>query len=775
MSSKNLFSTPMRSCALSLLAIGVFCFQVHGQGLDSMENLYSQFACVDMDSGATKLPENLFNLDSILALPSGGVNAPVNLDSFTQWSFYRRNISPEGSISLESFATNYQDPFTLSEKMYTRIYGSPGITLGNLPFRVDFFLTTEPNTLYNSNNVNLSFDVEQFKNKLRDQKMQSVASLASKKQVLGTKKSQLEVYKEELDTKLSERLLQLDSFTDLVDSYQVRSHINTTLTDKLPDTTRLRKEINSMVNPYSDSLQHQADSNFRYRSTIYIDRRDSLHKTREEVLTQYHQKQAEIELLRKRIDQVDSVLTTLKNIDSVIGVRTEQLTSNATNPTRYRVFASRNKKLQKLISLFDKIETLELGINYPVINQYSINGIPTKGVNLSFNHKNNRLQYVGGKTINTLINTFGLDQPGPEFTRNVHALAWSHRRAKTEFKVSTTTMWDNANDAPAHLNLVQTLDYAWQVTQRVNLSLGSAHSTYDENRTSNSETPQELSIFQSQLYQSAFHSELRARLDGKSKLKVRAERIYPGFMNLANPFMRSGYDQIDAKIDRKFFKRRLHVAGSYKHFQDNILGNNQGTNTMQGYGFSMRTALKKYPNVFIQHNPYEQGNNHPDSLFRTNTQLSVTSVGVIYTKKGTKGVTNILGSATRSYIDFNKPEEVPVENRFFTLSANTQRKTLRMGLNAYRNTSLPSVDTLNYSGVRIDLEKTVKKTMKLTCSAFGDLYDSGSYRYLTTLGVTYVKKKTSVTLNGSVGEVHKLFGLDQKRVLSCGMIVHRRL
>ena len=68
-----------------------------------------------------------------------------------------------GSLRIENYGTNLQNPLQLNEPMYSRFYFTPSVSLFGLPFTTDLYFTTEDNSLYNSNSISLSFDIWKFK------------------------------------------------------------------------------------------------------------------------------------------------------------------------------------------------------------------------------------------------------------------------------------------------------------------------------------------------------------------------------------------------------------------------------------------------------------------------------------------------------------------------------------------------------------------------------------------------------------------------------------
>lgn len=685
----------------------------------------------------------------------------IDLKSHDSLGLYKK-LSPRlsGSIEVESFATNYQDPFTLSEKVYTRLFGSPTLSIASLPFTADFYVTTESQTVYNSNSLSLRFNPSQFKNNLESKAGQKLKSLEASKDVLEQKKQRLAKEKNQLG-------IEIEKYKSALELQKSKLDITKWDTPNLDSVVLQKKNtLKQKAQHYRDSTVSNAKSNVdSVQSKYAVDTvmlRDSIAS-----FEQYQQLNQSYQKLLKLYNQLDSLYNTVSKADSSTKERMDKYKALG-NPNEIKNKATKYKP-SKLIRIASKLEYLDLGISYPFFNKYSLNGVPVNGISTGVSLNNVTLKLASGKTIDTRINSFGLDQPRPSFTRNIQGVFFSKQTQLSLFETSTTALWDSKSADEPKLNSVQTLSFQRMIGRKLSLFINTAHSIYSDNYKIPSEKLDHPSFLVSRLYQSALEVKGKFKLDGNSKLSGEVKRIYPGFMNLSNPFMRSGYDELKFQVDRKFLKRTIHLSANYKQFSDNVLGHELSTNRMNGYGISLRTAFKKGPNFFAQHAPYEQGNNHPDSLFRTQNQLSVTSLGVIYLKQLNKTKLSVIGNITRSHIDFNRGE-APVENRFYNTMVNLTTKNTSISVSVYRNESLPYIDSLNYWGARMNCGQIGTKKLNFSSEIFLDYFDSDDFRYnwVTTVKIA-ATSKISGELNMGLGRINGLFGLERKDIYSAGL------
>ncbi len=686
-----------------------------------------------------------------------------------------------GEIVSESFVTNYQDPFTVSEKAYSRLYGNPTVEVGKLPFTVDFFVTTEPNTIYNSNTVNLRFNTEQFKQNIRQTASNKLREAQRKKNELGDLTFDLENQKKRLGGELDKQKNQLGSVEARLKGLEDQAKNKTPVAPELPDTDHLseavRRQAENQWNKQQQTLELKGDSTIASLKRSYMSE-EALNKLDSNQRKEYLRKKEQHEKIQARYNEalktyqfIDSIYQMVQKADSIASGKLDEVKTQYAQPDLLKAKAIEKLKSKKLASLVSSVDYFEVGINYPFFSKLSLNGSPSRGLNSSFTFGNNQLKVVAGKTINNRMNTFGLGQPNPVFDRNVQGVSYRKDNRRGFWEISNAVLWDPSNFDEPKRNIIQTLTWQRRLGKKLDLEVNSAHSIYSDNIHMEEISPSDVTFFEQRMNGSAIGAKANYRLDGQSKLKVEGQRVYPGFINLSNPFMRNGYDEYKGQLDRKFFKRKLHTSVFYKHFSDNITGIQESTNTMDGYGITMRTNFRKSWNFFAQHAPYEQGNNHPDSIFRTNNQLSVTTAGAIYMKKFEKSNIMFMSNYTRSHIDFNKGE-APVENQFYNAMLTVTRPKILASLNAYRNESKPRIDTLNYSGLRLEIGQQAKGKVQFSTNLFFDYYDSDDYRYNWTTSAQYNGwKKFQIMSSFGLGRIEGLFGLESKDIYSGQLLI----
>lgn len=701
------------------------------------------------------------------------------------WSTFKPNLS--GTLVSESYYTNFLDPFTRSELAYSRLYGSPSVDIAGLPFNMDFFVTTEDNSFYNSNYFRFQFDLNRYKQNVRknledqlnkqleekkalgkdlvhiNQEKKALASkVDTKKQELENLKSQFteEQLKQDLDEKLKSNL-------DLEKrKAELKRRITSELQELIPDTAELRREIEQRL---KDSLRG-------YSSDQRLTKiQDSIAKL-----------QQQLEQAEELYSQAQETYTKLKQVDSLFSDSLANLRSQLQNPSFWIERGKKTKAYEKLKKPLESVKRLEFGLTQPYFSEYSLNGIPVKGLDIGLAFEHNDLDIAVGRTFRLEDNTFGLNQPQPNFTRNIIGINSKQKLGKKHsISIGSVSLFDNPNDDKRKLNTIHTLASEHKLGKKTRLNIQASHGWLNDLGISSPEIIIESgeewtqSGFESRLAQFynqlALETQAEIQLSRKLETELTYQRVNPGFITLGNPYLRSNFQELDAKVKAKIFNRKIRLTTFYKSFNDNITHLSSTTNQMQGYGIAARSNFKKSINFFVQHSPYQQGNNNPDTMFRTDNQLAVTTANLIYAKqfKG-KSLTAVV-SFVNSTVDFRGGQQ-QIANQMYMFNTSYSTKHLIASTTFTRNLAKPLVDTLNFYGLRIGINQLSSKKVNFSLNSFVDWFDSGAIRNQSILQARFnIKSKLEISLNGEWGYIHNIYGVENKQVYGGRMIMRYNL
>ena len=353
-------------------------------------------------------------------------------------------------------------------------------------------------------------------------------------------------------------------------------------------------------------------------------------------------KAEQITRMMDEYDQKKQMLEQLRQMDS--------LDANATldklNDPQF-VKAQLNDKYgnSKLANTLMSVQKFQIGVAYPTYSDFTLNGVPVKGIDLHLANGKKFYGFTVGRS--TMDNFSSFTTTRPDFKRNTMAMRYGvGDESKSHIVFEALHMKDMLSSLPETYspkqNTVYTVGGQYVFKEIVRVKGAIARSKYktdihqgesivmlDSQIISNPDKFPE----DHQLANSAFDLEAEVTPTKTTTIEASYKRINPAFKSLGNPFMRTNIREYEINAEQKFWKNRIRTSVFYKNNQDNVMETNRTTNNMKGYGFKLETKFKKYPNLFVMHSPYQQGNNHPDSFLRTQNNFSLTTATVTYSKR----------------------------------------------------------------------------------------------------------------------------------------------
>ena len=159
--------------------------------------------------------------------------------------------------------------------------------------------------------------------------------------------------------------------------------------------------------------------------------------------------------------------------------------------------------------------------------------------------------------------------------------------------------------------------------------------------------------------------------------------------------------------------------------------------------------------------PYEQGNNHPDSLFRINSKFSILTAGMTYRKgKRTKYFLMVYGSQSR----------MQFTDTFFaivrTLSVSQDLsigKKLTVGMGSTFTRTFPSVDSTQANIHQARINYKIGKSTSISLNGFSSQFLNGAYRRGGSFTVSApTGKHLKISIKAGYDHYYKLWGVDNK-------------
>lgn len=737
-----------------------------------VQNLSIKVCAQTIDSAKIKIP---FSVDSTknvahAKIDSGLVELKTNIvqnvngvkpDSNTLKKFLIPVV--KGRVGLEAYHTTFQNPRMLNEPQYLRLSGNTSVSLGGLPFLVDFYKTSEKQTLYNSNYIKAKFDYQTFINgitKQWEQKLQAASSSAnmSKYQSIGIDKLNTEMEQQKgalnnqqalLEAKLKEQQeAYIQKYKNQADSF----------------AQGYKDSLTSEIGQRQDSMTKIAHSKSRLADSMQLERiKNDTHRIAER-MRQIEAKKQELQDNKKQLDSTIAVDTAKYNYYKNL---LENPEANASAWLKEQDFPS------QLIFL-SKLKDFQTGIINPFIHNYSISGVSMKGIQSSLALGKNTLNFTGGKAIiadfssyNRTNNKYERMFVGAGFdwkiNKNISINIFGH------FASDPKNQFTKENRL-ARQNGVLGFEALYQPNKWPKLDISYAKSTYKtlNNIVSNSNyvSSGDYSFAQQTMSTGAYKILAEKNIIKGITLEGSTQMVGPRFKNLGNPFMRVNFMEHIAKTKFVFFKNQINASAFYKTMRDNPLKINEVTNTTSGYGLSMNTHFKnrKLPNFMASVSPYEQGNNHPDSLFRVNSKFSIITAGITY-RTGRRSKYFIMVYGSQSRMQFTDTFFAIV--RTLTVSQDLSLgKRLTIGMSSTFTRTFPSVDSTQANIHQARISYRIGKSTSITLTGFSSQFLNGAYRKGGSLTISApTGKHLKISLKAGYDHYYKLWGIDNKEAI----------
>lgn len=677
-----------------------------------------------------------------------------------------------GEVRSENYASNIQNPLMRNEPIYSRLYIAPSITLLGLPFKANFFLTTENNNTYKSNFFSFKLDVNalrqsaanEIQNQLDEYKKLDVNRIRD----LQVNSIDLQNSNFELN-RLKSKIPSFDSLNNVIKSKleeAIRLEIENAqeeMKKKLLNASEEEKQrLELEFKQYKDSLllesqNNSSDSLLKYASQNGVD---------SGLLNQYFKAEKEFSALKEKQKEIEK----LRQSDSA-----KLLTkiSSIRNPDDLRELSKGHLGSNGFLQSALSIERFGIGVVNPQYSEFTLYSASIKGLDIGVNRKKFFYDVTLGKTTkqflgsfsnniaiydrNIFMSRFGLG----ELKKNFLALEYLYG-----FDPQSTNLY-----IPLLRNQVLNLNAKYTFLEKTLFESSVAQSFYKETNgiptTTNFVNPNRV---YSESSNRAYLLKTTHILNKFSKVEIQMKQVGIGFKSIGNPFLRKNYREIESKFETQFFKQKLKVTASYKEMRDNLVAVSEAINRIKGYGLKISTSFDKYPNLTLSYSPYQQGNNNPDSLYRTNNQFSLTNAIVSYKRKIKTCNWISLFSYTNSSIEIGNNNKV--RNQMLNLVNTIQiGKKHTSVINAMKSITAPFVDSLNSTSFQVTHSYMANK-MGISALFEHTSFKNGALKIGGGLQLnTNIFKKIGISVVAKYDRIHKLWNYENSNVFTGKMVL----
>jgi len=693
---------------------------------------------------------------------------PDSLKKDSSHSLISRIPKPtyQARLGIEGYHTSFQNPRVLSEPQYLRINGNASVTWFRMPLLVDFYHTSENQTIYNSNYIKIRFDYETYINGIKQgwqKRWQESTSKLNADQLQKQQTDKAQAALEKQKGELSEKQEKLNkNLEEKMKSYQNQYALKAdSLLYNYKDSFKesWNSQQDSAKNKFRNKEQQQKDS-----ANLERLRQDSQRIA--ERIQEIERKQQEY---KEKRQQYDSIITA----DSAKLVYYQKLLED---PQGNAGAWLKEKGFSKQLVAFSYLKDFQIGVVNPLIHNYSISGIGIKGFTTAVKVGRSEWNLTGGKAIVSDLNYYNRTNSKYErfilaasykyrINKNMEVLFFAHHAKDPEnkFTKENRTAFRNSN-------------YGMQIIANpknlVLIDASAASSHYQSLNTAirNVSYPGggSLSVFDYKIARSAYMIRLEKAVTKWLSLEVSDHYVGPGFKNLGNPFMRTNFREQKIKSKLSLFQDQLSITAFYKSLRDNPIGLSEITNRTSGYGLSLQTRFKnkKLPNLNASVSPYEQGNNHPDSLFRVNSKFSIMTAGLTWRMSKARFKYFLLIYGSQSEMRFNDTFMAKVQ----TLSFNQDfvfGKHLTFGAGGNFVRTYPAIDSTQVNIWQARMGYLTNKGANLMLNAQYAQYLNGAFRKGAALSVAVpVGKRYRLVAKAGYDHYYRLWGIGDQKAFS---------
>lgn len=676
-----------------------------------------------------------------------------------------------GTVRSESYATTAQNPLVRSEKMYSRLYLSPTITVLGLPFTSNFFFTTEANNTYKNNFFSIRFDVEAMRRKAAEQVQNQVneARKLDRLRQVDLQKYGMEQqrYEQELDRLKQQRpdLKEMEEAIRKQTEAKVREQLEQEkqeLEEKIKNLPEEeRKKLEAQYQQKKDSMMAAYKQGAMDSLSALKDGKDTA------VMNRYMRLQSKIDQVKAKKKEIED----LRQMDSAGLLKDAR---NVRDPDQIRKMAQDKLPGKELLQSILSIDRFGIGLVNPQYSEFTLFAASVKGLDIGINKDKYFYDLTLGKTTRQFLGPFSGTKP--VYDRYIGVVRLGIGELKGQF-IAAEYLYafdDKITDPqqPMVKNGVLNVSGRINFLHKMSLEANAAQSTYKESfvKLENIVANPAARVLGPEANM-AYQGKLTQTVSKNIKLDASIRQTGAGFRTVGNPFLRRNFREAQFNYEQQMLKNRIKLTAFYKEMRDNLSETNIATNRMKGYGLKLSTAFEKYPNLMLSYSPYQQGNNHPDSLYRTNNQFAVTTAMLTYKKQYKTLQWNMILNYTRSAMQISGRGNVAYQlySAVNTLQIG-QRHTFVTTCLA--NITTPFVDSLNSRSVQVMHNYLATKKLSLGWTGEYTRYLNGALKAGGGLQATAnLMRNLSVGLVARYDKIHHLWRLADADVFTGKLVV----
>jgi hypothetical protein len=650
-----------------------------------------------------------------------------------------------GRITLEGFHTNFQNPRMLNQATYLRLSTRQTLSFCGIPIGLDGFYSSEPQSVYASNYLRFYLDKDALRTTWEKQKQTALSGVR-------TRTEQIKSIIESKKTQLSN--LQLQS-NDAIEQLALKRN------DLQMQQTKWQQQY--QLRDISDTFDSFKSTNFDPTDDGYWKDRVADSLTLHYLSRDTQQLQQFIGLSQRKISFYKQQISIL---DSIYGDDTAQLGKLKSG---YGVYKNNFKNLaasevrSRVGNALSGFTQLQVGSAQVLIHPYSLNGTSLRGINIGYSFSRLEAEIAAGTIQSVGIMQFDRDRI--PFNRGAGVFKISTELIGLKVGVFGHLIKDFPKPtlgSESFYNHVYGIFASGNIKNGTNIELSAASAGL---RVENSDVRRivyvsgptnRLAGLSNKAYRMKIEKQLTHNISGEFLTQL----VGATFRNLGNPFMRGRFEEQSIKIKGGMWSGRVQLAAFYKRFHDNP-GKLEGiTNLNQGYGVSIQSRFKKkwLPNFNFSVSPYEQGNNHPDTLLRVNSRFNLITTGVNWRLQNRRFQYYMNSIGSSSVMLLNDTHTVAMQSLSIQQDL-MLGKAFSLGLTSTFTRTKPGIDSTQSNTWQL---RTLWSGKRLQIMALGHYaqFLNGAYRKgISIIFGSAISQNIRISIKTGFDEYYRLWGL----------------
>ncbi len=675
------------------------------------------------------------------------------------------NLHPKGEVSIEGKVSNYQDPWQFGPTSYVRTKMNASIYTFGLPMVITAYLTTEDRLLYRGSYFRVSYDNKRFREDI------------------------MSGYRDSIINKNKKLTSTFSDFTKTKNNYLSIEKQDQAVQNKIQNLSQYNNNIKEGITTSESKIDIKLDDYIKFKDSVEWCKKFNIDSTKREKLDSLYREKNHFEEIKSQIAKMSSVRDSLKilydSLNQVI-LTSEKKYNNKLEITNPKESVKPDQVFNNYVhqypwlKILSNIQNFDIGQISPLLSHFTLNGIILRGGHISYRRKKIGVELIIGKSMSIALYNYQDDIKGRKFEVPLYGTKISYNSGNNSYYIiaSGTGMVKDFRSAPDNFilnNQVYSFGIKQKLLNKIHFETDIAKSFSNHPGITAFDKGISTSDFPT-LFSTALESRLIYSLNDLTRVIGRYRIVNPAYYFSGAPFLLNDIKEIEIDLSKRIFKKQILIGINAKKIEDNLANIKPFTTKLEGVGVSAQTMITNMPNIFINYQPYQQGNNHPDPLINIFSYTSVMNVGLVYNKQFKSFSSHFLFN----YIDGNIIQgnlidvrsKIDYKTVIFNSNITLKNKSF-LNFSISSSNTTPQIDSASNAGISIVLGKMLGKKINASSEFSYYRYTQSSFQSSLHLKVQYISSHDYILeVEQGAGRINNLWGNDKKNI-AYGKIIFR--